>query len=124
MIQCRRHMCSRCQMPVMFSTDGVPAVCADARLQEMLSSRYGTRQRKSVRWPDQVPDDDEDAAFRIGRPRQLEIVHLIPDLGPDSPVSSSADGTPASHMSFAAAVRAEHSGEKHAMLRNGSNDMS
>jgi hypothetical protein len=86
----------------------------------MLSSRApGPRQRKTVRWPDQVTEDDENAAFRIGRPRQLEIVHLIPNLGPESPTVSN-DSDAAGHLSFAAAVRAEHTGEKHAMLRNGS----
>jgi hypothetical protein len=87
----------------------------------MLSTRTRSKARKSVRWPDQVAEDDEDAAFRIGRPRQLEIVHLVSGLGPGPSDDSDSGGSGSavhSHSTFAAAVRAEHSSEKQQMLLN------
>lgn len=70
-----------------------------------------------MRWPDQLPDDaDDDATFRLGRPRQLETVHLLEGLGPGPP--DEHDALTSDHMSFAAAVRAEHNSEKAHVLRH------
>jgi hypothetical protein len=63
--------------------------------------------RKSVRWPDQL-GEDEDGAFRIGKPQQLETVHIIPGLGDPQPMDTSGG----SFASFADAVRREHQFEK------------
>ena len=88
----------------------------------MLATRTksGSFARKTVRWPDQVADDDEDAAFSIGKPRQLEIVHLVSGLGPGPSDDSDSGGSGAAvHSTFAAAVRAEHSSEKKQVLLSG-----
>jgi hypothetical protein len=92
----------------------IVALSADERLKEILESRKGARMRKSVRWPDQVGDEEEEA-FRVGRPRQLEVVHLIPGLGPNGAAETGEH--PASEVSFADAVRAEHSSEQRLMKR-------
>lgn len=84
------------------------------RLRALLERRRGNKPRKTVRWPDQVADDDEDTGFRVGRPRQLEIVHLLPDLGPSSPCGVLRKPP----QSFAAAVRAEHSAEQRLLLQS------
>lgn len=81
---------------------------ADARLHQLLGKH--DKVRKSVRWPDQL-GDEEDGAFRIGRPQQLETVHIIPglgDLGEGEPMDTSGG----SSLSFSDAVRAEHQYEK------------
>lgn len=96
---------------------------ADARLAELLQGR--TRgPKKSVRWPDQMDEGDDDGvdAFRIGRPRQLEIVHWVEGLGPppgsmragaaDSAPSMATAVQPQPGGSFADAVRAEHRVER------------
>lgn len=67
------------------------------------------RVKKSVRWPDQL-GEEEDGAFRIGKPQQLETVHVIPGLGPAEPQPMDTGG--GSSLSFADAVRAEHQYEK------------
>jgi hypothetical protein len=88
---------------------------ADERLKEILESRRGARTRKTVRWPDQVGDEEEEV-FRVGRPRQLEVVHLIPGLGPNGVIDNGEWHSP-SAVSFADAVRAEHSSEQRLMKR-------
>lgn len=86
------------------------------RLRDLLTHRSRGKHRKTVRWPDQMADDDEDASFRIGRPRQLEIVHLVPGLGP-GPHEESENGQAGHCTSFAEAVRAEHSAEQRFVQR-------
>jgi hypothetical protein len=81
------------------------------RLRDLLTNCTRGKHRKTVRWPDQMADDDEDASFRIGRPRQLEIVHLVSGLGPGPP-EESENGQAGHCTSFAEAVRAEHCAEQ------------
>lgn len=74
--------------------------------------KRGNKVKKSVRWPDLM--GVEDGAFRIGKPQQLETVHIIPGLGPCElgPGDQPMDTGGTSFSSFADAVRAEHQYEK------------
>jgi hypothetical protein len=76
---------------------------ADAKLLAPTQDKV----KKSVRWPDQL-GEEEDGAFRIGKPQQLETVHIIPGLGDPQPMDTSGG----SFASFADAVRREHQFEK------------
>lgn len=82
---------------------------ADDRLREILA-RGKLKERKSVRWPDQVPD--EAASFRIGRVQQLETVHVLEGLGPAGAAAPVEAPAGRSTLSFADAVRAEHRVER------------
>lgn len=63
-------------------------------------------------------DEDGVDAFRIGRPRQLEIVHWVEGLGPGGSMRAENVEPPpaaipgAGSASFAEAVRAEHRDER------------
>lgn len=83
---------------------------ADARLNQLLAGKQD-KVKKSVRWPDQLGEEEE-GAFRIGKPQQLETVHIIPGLGPGEAQPMDTSGA-TTFSSFAAAVRAEHQYEKH-----------
>lgn len=84
---------------------------ADSRIHQLLGSKHD-KVKKSVRWPDQL-GDEEDGVFRIGKPQQLETVHIIPGLGPAEAQPMETGG---GYVSFADAVRAEHQYEKQKLL--------
>eukprot|EP00892_Ulva_mutabilis_P011544 jgi/Ulvmu1/8762/UM048_0017.1 len=85
----------------------------DDKLREFLAQKGKGKAKKTVRWPDQVAE--EDGSFRIGRVQQLETVHVLQGLGPPAAGSAGppdAAQRPHSALSFADAVRAEHRVER------------
>ena len=87
---------------------------ADERLHALLArGAAGSRRRKSVHWPDEAHEGG-DGAFRLGRPLQLETVHVLRGLGPEGG-GDGAERMRAGAVSFADAVRAEHSAEQTAL---------